>query len=153
MRLSEHSPEERATNVAYIDHRWKELADLQREAAASATTYLMVANSGGAVAVLSFMGAMKTTMPFAYAHGMLAAFLAGIVLVGIGKAVAYYHVTVRYRRWRDAVEHFFRDEWTWEQVLQHDRFMGWNYIVGDIIAWASFGCFVAGVGLGLSSIT
>jgi len=132
--------------------RWKELADLQNEAARHAWTYLMVTNSGGAVTVLSFMGAMKSTTPISHAPAMLIAFVLGLIIVGFGRAAAYYRISYRYARWRKSVDNFFDDNWTWDQVLADDKSMGWTFLLGDILAWASFACLLTGIGLGVTSV-
>lgn len=152
MKYSQHTPELRQVRVAYIDERWHELAELQRDAGKTAATYLMVCNSGGAVTVLSFMGAMKTTTPFHTAPAMLLSFVLGIVLIGIGRAFAYYRVTVRYKRWREAVRRFYGDEWTWDQALAYDNAMGVTSVLSDVIGWSAFACFLAGVILGVFSL-
>jgi hypothetical protein len=152
LKYSEHSDEAKQARLDYINSRWKELNELQREAGRLAGTYLMVTNSGGAVAVLSYMGAMKTTTPSVTAPAMLLAFVLGIVMVGVGRAAAYYRVTKRYGRWRRGVQHFYRDEWTWQELLADDETMGWQFPLGEFLAWASFACFLAGAGLGVTSL-
>jgi hypothetical protein len=42
-----------------IDHRWKELYELETEAEKEGLKFLFVTNSGGAIATLSFMGATE----------------------------------------------------------------------------------------------
>jgi hypothetical protein len=150
MKYSEHPDEAKKAWTEYINGRWKDLSDLQQEAARAAGTYLMVTNSGGAIAVLSFMGAMKTTTPITTAPAMLLAFVFGIVLVGLGRAAAYYRISVRYRKWRQGVARFYRDEWTWTELVADDEKMGWHFPPGDILGWGAFVCFLAGVALGLA---
>lgn len=152
MKYSDHPPALKEKRAEYIDDRWRELSEMQREAGRSAITYLMVCNSGGAVAVLSFMGAMKTTTPFQTAPAMLLFFVLGIIIVGFGRALAFYRVTARYKRWREAVHHFYRDEWTFEKAVEHDVAMGTGYPLGDAMGWAAFACFLIGVVLGISSL-
>src|SRR6266446_6638553 len=92
VKLSEMPNEMREVRLAYVKERWSQLADLEKEYGQSAFTYLMVVNSGGAAAVLSFMGAMKTTTPILGAQWMLALYLLGVILVGIVRALSYYRV-------------------------------------------------------------
>jgi hypothetical protein len=152
MKLAEYAKEDRQSRIDYVTDRWKGLAELKRDAGSTAATYLMVTNSGGAAAVLSYMGALKTSTPFVHAPAMLLAFVLGVILVGVGRGMAYYRVAARFDRWQHAVEMFYKGDWTWEQVLEHDAAMGHTYIPGDVVAWAAFLCFLTGAWLGLASL-
>ena len=58
MPLSQEIPEARETHIGYVITRWKQLHEMVTAASKDAVTYLMLTNSGGAIGVLSFMGAM-----------------------------------------------------------------------------------------------
>lgn len=152
VKFSDAPEDTRRQNVEYVSDRWKELAALQRDAAGHATNYLMVTNAGGAVAVLSFMGAMKTARPFDLAVPMLTFFILGVVIVGAGRALAFFHVARRFDRWRDAAHRYYNDEWTWAQALDHDSAMGTRSRLGAFLGFSSFGCFLAGCALGVVSL-
>jgi hypothetical protein len=152
MKFSETTPELRVKRLVYIDRRWEQLAGLDKENGQAAINYLLLTNSGSAIAVLSFMGAMKTTTPIPAAPAMLTAFLIGVVLVGALRAILFYHVARRYARWRDGVQKLFADEWTWEELIAHDDAMGWSFWPADFCGWASFACFIYGLWLGLASL-
>lgn len=147
------TPEElRRRHVEYVNTRWKQLAELSKEYSQAAVTYLLLTNSGSAIAVLSFMGAMKTTTPIPNAPAMLMWFLGGVALVGLLRAIVMYHVGRRFTRWRNGVQKYYADEWTWEQLVIHDEEMGWWYWPADLCGWASFVCFLYGLWLGVSSL-
>lgn len=117
--------------------------------AEAAWKYLMLTNSGSAVAVLSFMGAYKTIAPIPHAPWMLVAFLLGVVLVGLGHATAYYRATWLFSGWRADVSKFYADELEWGDVLARDNHRSSYFILADVIAWLSFACFCAGLGFGV----
>jgi len=144
--------EMREVQLAYVKERWSQLADLEKEYGQSAFTYLMVVNSGGAAAVLSFMGAMKTTTPIPGSQWMLALYLLGVILVGIVRALSYYRIAWRYARWRDGVRRLYREEWGWEELQRDDESLGWSFWPIDAVAWGSFVSFLVATGIGARSI-
>jgi len=83
---------------------------------------------------------------------MLLAFILGIVIVGFGRAFAYYRVSARFDRWRKAVDRYYSNDWTWGETLAHDAEMGANSIVGSLLAWTAFACFLVGASLGMSAL-
>jgi hypothetical protein len=151
MKLSETTGEQRKTHLEYVDNRWKQLYDMSNERAEKAWAYLMLINSGSAVAVLSFMGANKSLTPIPSAPLMLLCFLLGLVLVGVGHATAYYRSMWLYTGWRDNVGEYFEDKITWHELLDHDRNRSRYFIWADVVAWGAFISFLTGVGVGISS--
>ena len=152
MPLSQEKPEVREAHVAYVNTRWKQLHEMTTSASKDAATYLMVTNSGGAVAVLSFMGAMKTVTPIPGAVWMLASFVFGVVLLGFGRAANYYRAYWLFSGWRTDVRKYYIDDIEWSMLIIGDekraRYFPWI----DIVAWMSFFCFLAGLVIGFVSI-
>jgi len=151
-KLSESTPEQRTARLEYIDKVWKYLSDQGLVRLDAAVNMLMLTNAGGAVATLSFMGAMKTVEPVPRAPAMLALFLTGVVLVGILRAIHYYRVIWVIAGWRDDVERFFKDSLNWSELLSNHRARTTNFVAADIVGWASFLCFVAGTVLGYAGL-
>lgn len=153
MKLSQIGGEQRNNYVSYVENRWSQLQERIVGRAEAAWKYLMLTNSGSAVAVLSFMGAYKTITPIPHAHWMLLAFLLGLVLVGLGHATAYYRATWLFSGWRMDISKFYADELEWGEVLARDNDRSSYFILADVIAWLSFGCFFAGLGFGVYDLT
>jgi hypothetical protein len=63
-RYSDLDPEKREHVYAYINRRWGQLYQLDREWGQRGLNYLMLTNSGGAVAILSFLGASEGSVSF-----------------------------------------------------------------------------------------
>jgi hypothetical protein len=59
MRYSEFSEKTIQGANTYIEERWEGLNRLAEEYTTQATRYLFFSNSGGAVAVLSYLGAVE----------------------------------------------------------------------------------------------
>jgi len=57
------NPELHKARIEYVNRRWRDLYERQLDVGDRVIKYLILINSGGAVAVLSFMGAMKTLDP------------------------------------------------------------------------------------------
>ena len=60
MKFSSYPQEFKNNQVNIINQRWKQLYELEKEWADKATKYLFLTNSGGSIAVLSYMGAAGT---------------------------------------------------------------------------------------------
>lgn len=146
-RFSE-SGDLRQGRMQYIDQRWKGFADQLVVRLDAAVTYLMLANSGGAVAVLGFMGAMRSTTPIHGAPTMLGLFLSGIVLVGVLRAIHYYRIAWLFASWRADVDEFFADLLGWKDMLERDRLRSRRFWLADVVALLSFAFFIAGVYVG-----
>jgi len=151
MKLSETTGDQRKTHLEYVDNRWKQLHEMSNERTEKAWSYLMLTNSGSAVAVLSFMGANKTLTPIPGAPLMLLCFLVGLVLVGLGHAVGYYRSYGLFSKWRENVGEYFEDKITWHELLERDRQRSGYFIWADVVAWGSFLSFLSGLGIGISS--
>ena len=148
MKLSETNDEQRKLHLDYIENRWSQLHELTTESASEAWKYLMLTNSGSAIAVLSFMGANKTLTPIPGAPWMLSAFIVGVVFVGCGHAVAYYRANWLFEHWRTEVGNYFADKVTWNELLECDRQRAKYFYLADIVGWASFLSFIVGLGIG-----
>jgi len=153
MPLSQEAPELREAHVGYVNTRWKQLHDMVNGSSKDIVTYLMVTNSGGAVAVLTFMGAMKTLTPISGAISMLAFFLVGVVLVGIGRAVAYYRAYWLFSGWRSDVSKYYADGIEWNALIREDEGRAGYFLWIDVLAWLSFFCFLVALVIGFVSIS
>jgi hypothetical protein len=59
MKRSDSTTESLEQCDIYIGNRWKQLGELELDTANEGAKYLFLINSGGAVAVLSFLGAIQ----------------------------------------------------------------------------------------------
>jgi len=151
MKLSEENAELRAVHIQYVNTRWKQLYEMVAGTSKDAITYLMVTNSGGAIAVLSFMGAMKSINPIPGALCMLASFVTGVVLIGFGRGVVYYRAYWLFSGWRSGVTKYYADTIEWGELVDEDNKRSRYFIWADIIAWLSFFCFLTGLAIGFVS--
>jgi uncharacterized membrane protein len=69
----------------FIDKRDNHLVGVSKDAVESALKYIFLTNAGGAVATLSFLGAVFVKrLPLKFALGL---FVAGLILVGVHAAL------------------------------------------------------------------
>lgn len=128
----------------YITQRWVQLYELEKEWGERALKYLLLTNSGGAIATLSFLGASPLAINLIGAKIALFLFVFWGFLVGISTAKTYHHMSYLFEAWRADVNHYYTDKVTWEHLQEEDKKRAvvgfWDYA----IPYTSFGCFIAG---------
>ena len=138
--------------IEYSKQRWKQLHALEKECAEIAIKYLLLTNSGGAVTVLSFMGASEKARGSCGAIAALACFVAGVVLVGIFNVIRYYKTANLFKEWRLGSESYFEGKTDWKTLTDDDNkrsYKNWSlHIVGNL----SFVAFVVGAIFGMINL-
>jgi hypothetical protein len=134
----------------FINVRWGQLNALSKESAERAINFLMLTNAGGAVATLSFLGAVQTIRSQWAPQLALFFFILGIILVGVHTAVWVHHVEHMYKHWRIDSTRFLANQLSWDVLNADDdtrseRQVWLLYTLG----YLSFACFVLGAFIGL----
>lgn len=142
--FSRQDPDTRKTLGAHINQRWGQLYHLEKEWAEKAFKYLLLTNSGGAIATLSFLGASPAAIRILEAKVALALFLTGVVLVGVGTAKTFHHMSNLFKSWKTEVENYYSDRITWGHLQNEDRKRAEQDIWDYVVPYASFACFIAG---------
>ena len=147
--LSETPEEIRESRIEYIRERWKQLSDTQGTRTEAFVKHLTLSNAGGALAVLSFLGAAYDRAMEVSAPLMLAFFVAGLLLVGVLHLAQLGKVAGLFEGWRNDVGLFYSDRLTWGELLGRDRqrLSPPSHVL--VLGGASFICFVVGGALGL----
>lgn len=150
MKFDEAEVEHWQQNLAYIDKRFDQLAKFAGDSVDHTTRYLFLTNSGGAVAVLSFLGASKAVRQMTCPKIALGSFALGVILTGILLAVRYYRTDNLLQRWRADVIKFLASKLDWEDLIENDnkRILNWTVRAQEIIGWLAFGCFIVGAAIG-----
>lgn len=132
---------------ANINRRWGQLYELEKEWGEKALKYLMLTNSGGAIATLSFLGAAKelTTSGTKVA---LFLFVLGLVFAGLTIAKTFHHMSRLLKKYKQGVEDFYSDKITWTVLTEGDKERAVTDCFDYITPYASFFCFIAGSGIG-----
>jgi len=137
----------RQQNIDHINQRWSQLYHLQKEWADKAVNFLFLTNSGGAIAMLSFIGTREDVHCLVKIG--LALMLIGIILVGVLVARSYHLMTGLFDAYRTDVKEYFADRISQEKLNEDDskrsKDSKWDLILG----YGSFGCFILGISLGI----
>jgi len=84
--FSKQDPAIRQSLNGQIKQRWGQLYELEKEWGERALKYLILTNSGGAIATLSFLGASPSAINMRGAKTFLFLFVLGVFLVGVSTA-------------------------------------------------------------------
>jgi hypothetical protein len=142
--FSQQDQDTRQALGAHISQRWEQLYELEKEWGERALRYLLLTNSGGAIATLSFLGAAPGAIGMHGAKVALLLFLFGVFLVGVATAKTFHHTSGIFERWKAGLDNYYLDKITWEHLQDEDRRRSvpdvWDYL----IPYASFACFFGG---------
>ena len=135
----------------YIDNRQAFLLQLLLVWVDRVLQYLFLTNSGGAVAILSFMGASDTVRSMSGPKWALAFFLLGLILLGVLSAYQLYRASMLSQKWRSDSADFLTKQITWQYLVNEDQKRSkivttW---IGHTLGFASFGCFCVGAVIGV----
>lgn len=139
---------ENAKQPSVVTKRCDQLYQVAEDATARALRYLFFVNSGGAIAVLSFLGTKTEEREMLKPRIALGLFVLGLVLVGVLNTVIFHRSLSILSRWRCDVESHIRGELSWQDLLQRDHKRSVLILIEYIIAYGSFFCFIAACVLG-----
>lgn len=132
----------------YINQRWDQLYNLEKDAAHAAFHYLFMANTGGAAATLAFIGAVGRDRIGAAGKTALVLFVIGVIVSGVSRARYFHWVSALFWNWKKLVQELEAGSKTWEVVVFADTQKSkpgfWDYA----IPYFSFACFIAGAIVG-----
>jgi len=154
MLFTELPPEAQERELADINVRWGQLYRLVKDVSDQVIKYLLLTNSGGAVAVLSFLGASQEVRELQAPKIALALFAVGVIMSGVLLALRLHQFEWLDKQFRVDVTAYLNGKLERAELYAHDqartesRMFRINYIVG----YLSFGCFIGGGLIGLFSI-
>lgn len=132
----------------YINERWSQLMILQSKYADEIIKYLFLVNSGGAIAVLSYLGTGSNMLDTFYAKMSLLSFALGIVFVGIVRAFLIHRSYNYLNAWQRDVQKYHKQEISWQELIALDdnrtKNSYWEFVFGYLSAL----CFIIGIVLG-----
>jgi len=142
--FSKQDPTVRQSLNAHINQRWGQLYELEKEWGERALKYLLLTNSGGAIATLGFLGASPAAINMLGAKISLFFFVFGVFLVGISTAKQFHHMSKLFKCWKSDVDHYYTDKITWEHLHEEDKKRAGDDIWDYVIPYSAFVCFVGG---------
>lgn len=138
--------------IDYINQRWGQLYALEKESGEKALRYLLLTNSGGAIATLSFIGASREAFEIAGVKISLCLFILGIFLVGISSARQYHAMAKIFKSWKSSVNEYFDDKLSYQTLNSNDEILAKEGFLDFAIPYTSFGCFIGGCIAGAFSL-
>lgn len=117
----EWKADKRKREEQYISERWEQLYRLEEQWGKEAIKYLMFLNSGGAVATLSFVGALGPENVGWQAKAALGLFASGIILAGTLVAYAYLSCSTLFAGWASDYKKYLSQDLSYEQMDQRDE--------------------------------
>lgn len=138
--------------IDYINRRWSQLHSLQKEWAEVAIKYLFYTNSGGAVAVLSFMGSSEEARAATGSRISLVCFGLGILLVGVFHAFQYHRISGAFEAWKVNSRDFLTRKVDWDSLNQADDQRSRTSVWAHCLAYSAFAAFIVGCLAGFCSL-
>ena len=152
----ELEPEVRKAREHFIDQREKQLQSITVSAAESGVKFLFTTNAGGAIAVLTYLGAIaSTTNQTQVLKYSLAMFFVGIILVGIYRAYLAETYGKMFKIFQKKTANYFTNEKEWEiyiSEIQEDVEILRKSQIARIFVYGSFVCFILGSTIGTFSL-
>ena len=121
MKFSETETSIRNQQLSHINQRWGQLYELEKESGEKILKYLLLINSGGAIATLSFLGALKFTASILGVKIALLFFVVGILFVGVSGAKQYHHMSKLFQSWKHDVRLYLNDELNFNTLTKNDE--------------------------------
>lgn len=150
--FSKQDPAMRQSLGVHINQRWGQLYELEKQWGERALKYLLLTNSGGAIATLGFLGASPSAINMVGAKISLFLFVLGVFLVGVSTAKTFHYMSHLFNAWKTDVDNYYSDKITWEHLHEEDKKRAvpdfWDYA----IPYTSFVCFIAGAVSGAISL-
>ena len=105
----------------WADGRYELLRRMAEDSAVRLVRYLVLTNSGGAISIISFMGASDSVRDSVYAKFALALFVIGLILIGIAMTQLTISNDKNYTELVKDQERMYRDEISWKQFTENDN--------------------------------
>src|SRR6266404_455694 len=136
----------------FISRRWSQLNALTKEWGDKAVSYLMLTNAGGAVAVLSFMGASDKVREMVGPRISLFCFSLGIICTGILVAKQLHRFEGLYKGYKKDAELYLADRIEWDVLTSNDENRVKTTFVDYFLGYVPFTLFIIGCVAGAVSL-
>lgn len=121
MPFSQEQPPVQQYRFDFISRRWSQLNGLTKEWTDKAISFLMLTSSGGAVAVLSFMGGSDRVRAMIGPRIALGCFSLGVICVGILVAKQFHRSQRMFAGYKTDSERYLTDQMEWDTLTSRDE--------------------------------
>lgn len=136
----------------YINQRWSQLHALEKECAERVVKYLLLTNSGGGVAVLSFMGTSEKARAAFESRFALLFFVLGVIFIGFFNFWAFHRVSNLFHSWKTDAKNYSAGKISWEYLVEEDDRRSNPSKWAKIWGYGSFIFFIFGCIFGAMSL-
>lgn len=143
-KFSETDISIRNQRIDHINRRWGQLYELEKDWGERALRYLIMTNSGGAIATLSFLGASEKALAMPAVITALFFFVTGVFLVGVSTARTFHHMSGLFKTYKVDANNYFTDKILWHHLCDGDDKRAVTYWLDTAIPYSSFACFIFG---------
>ncbi len=152
MPFSQEPPVVQQQQFNFISSRWGQLSTLVKEWTEKAVKFLTLTNAGGAVAVLSFMGASDEVRSMFWPRIALFCFALGVICTGIFIANQFHRIETIFLRYKRDSERYLSDKIEWGTLITIDEDRSdascWDYVWGYVpFILFVLGCFAGAISL------
>jgi NADH:ubiquinone oxidoreductase subunit 5 (subunit L)/multisubunit Na+/H+ antiporter MnhA subunit len=133
---------------SYINTRWGQLYELEKEWGKEAIKYLMLTNAGGAVATLSFIGSSSEIRESLPPKLALLFFFIGLISSGFMIAYAYETMSRLFNGWQKDVEAHDRKEFDYDTLISRDDERVPSGVIDRVLGYMSLFSFIIGFMIG-----
>lgn len=145
-------PPEENEALNYVEQRWAQLHEIEKESADTIFKYLLLINSGGAIATLSFLGASENALNIPLVKFALLFFIFGVLLIGTSYIHMFHYRSSLFTNFRKDIIALNKKSLSYSEVLNRDEERAkesfWHYLF-PYSAFVSFiiGCILGGYAL------
>jgi hypothetical protein len=152
MPFSQEPPLVQQQRFGFISTRWSQLNGLVKEWTDKAISFLMLTNAGGAVAVLSFMGASEKARNMLGSRIALCCFALGVICTGILVAKQFHRIEGLFAHYKKDSERYLTDQMEWDTLTARDEDRADTTFMDYFWGYAPFVLFVGGCVAGAISL-
>lgn len=145
-------PEPSDAVAAQVYREQSRLLDVFEKAANRGINLLLLWNGGGAIALLSYLGAVSEARYDGEVLASLVVFLLGMTLVGIAAATDFGAASARYEAFNNAAGEFYGRKIGWHELWESADPPLWVRVLGFASGYLSLVCAIAGSGIGVWSV-
>jgi hypothetical protein len=136
----------------FINERWRQLNALRDGWIEKALNFLILTNAGGAVAVLSFMGASDDVRGMWWPRIALCCFSLGVIFAGIFIAKQFHRLDSLFFGYHVDSERYLSDQIEWDALRTRDDDRSKVSFIDYLCGYVPFGLFIFGCVAGAISL-
>lgn len=145
-------PEPSQTAMGQVTREQNRLLDSFDRVASRAVNLLLLWNGGGAIAVLSYVGTVSEVRTDSKTLACLAAFMIGLIFVGLAVAIEFTVSSNRYDRFNDAAGDYYSQRIGWQELWERGEPPNWSRVVGFGCGYLSLLAAIAGSCIGVWAV-